>query len=278
MIQLGCTAILVFSASFVSGQNLPAIPKHWPANFQNDLSPLKELVEKRFKEYDLKIDKYNEKCGDGKVPDNDNALKSYCAKWSDELDSESLALDKKKESFMTKFNDYEKIFITDSVQKEFQRKEEERIRKIANQGKPASTHPFGEKIAENPDLSGTNVDLSLYWGGSKGTSPNLPDLNYGDKNLTADIVVEQKLAQKYPAFNEILVKENKLKGDESDLKKEGVTLYQEIKGKGSAATKEDWDKLQEITKNLKKVSEDLKKASEEKEKAKNTYKLADPFQ
>lgn len=129
-IQYIFTAILAFSAPIALAQNLPPIPMRWPANFQNELFPLKELVEKHFKEYDLKIDQYNAKCGDGKVPDNDNALKAYCAKWSDELDNESLALDKEKEHFMTKFKDYERIYKADSIQKEFQKKEQERIDKI----------------------------------------------------------------------------------------------------------------------------------------------------
>lgn len=274
-IQLGCTAILALATPPVLAQDLLAIPKEWPINYQNDLLPRKELVEKHFKEFDLKIDKYNAKCGDGKIPANDNALKAFCARWSDELDIESLALDKEKENFMAKFNDYDMIYKVFMQSKEFQKKEEERIRKIAPlinaDSIKGGTHPFGEKIAENPDLNDINVDLSVNWGGSTGIPPTIPG------NLIRDKAIELKLAKKYPAFNEILKKENKLKDHESKLKKEVVTLHQEIKGKGSTATKEDLDKLAVITNNLKKIDEDLKKVTVEKEKAKKDYKVKDTF-
>lgn len=130
LIQLKFSAILVLSTSSALAQNLPAIPKEWPINYQYDLLPRKELVEKHFKEYDLKIDKYNDKCGDGKIPANDDALKAFCAKWSDELDLESLALDKEKEEFMITFHDYERIYNAYVASKAFQQKEQEKFDKM----------------------------------------------------------------------------------------------------------------------------------------------------
>jgi len=130
LIQLNFSAIIAMTTIAGLAQNLPVIPKEWPLKYQNDLVPRKELVAKHFKEYDLKIDKYNDKCGDGKIPANDNTLKSFCAKWSDELDIESLALDKEKEEFMIKFHDYEKIYNAFIASKAFQDKEQEKFDKM----------------------------------------------------------------------------------------------------------------------------------------------------
>jgi hypothetical protein len=153
------TAILTFSAPFVLAQKLPPIPERWPVNFRNDLSARKEMVEKHFKEYDIKIDQYNAKCGDGKIPANDNALKSYCSNWSYQLDKESLALDKEKENYMAKLSDYEKIYKADSIQKEFQKKEQEKTDKIffAKSIQEDSTHYKNQLQKLMNDVSRINV-------------------------------------------------------------------------------------------------------------------------
>lgn len=274
LIQLGCNFILSFSlpAVFAQGLSLPNIPGDWPTYIRNKFSSDSELVKKKFTEYNEKLVKYNARCGDGMVPLNNKQLVSDCAKWSGALDKEAEVLLKIKANYLARFNDYDVIW-----KAHVQTKKNEQLLsdKIYPNGKPLGA--FGENVVKNPDLNDTNVDLSAEWGGSRGTSPNMPDLNYGNKNSAPIHVYEQKLAKKYPAFNEILVNENKLKAEDTRIKNEGTTLYQQIKEKGTAATKDDWDKLKKITDDLNANKENLKKIAEQKEKAKNNYSVSDPF-
>ena len=267
IIQQLFTVVLIFSVPTLFAQGLPEIPTEWPISIRNELSSSAELVKKHFKEYDKKIDAYNSRCGDGKVPLNDKQLIAACAEWSNALDKEAELLVKEKANYLAKFNDYDRIW---KAHVQTKKNEQRVLDKIYPHGKPVG--PSEKNVEKNPDLTDVNVDLSEKWGGSTGNPPDLPkDLN--DRNIKS----EQKLAKKYPEFDKILKKETELKDAQFRLKKVGVTLYKEIKGKGSTATQEDWDKLKKITIDLEKVNQNLTKTTEQKEKAKKDYKVSDPF-
>ena len=279
----GFAIILTLSTPAVLAQNwtLPKIPIEWPVHLQNSLTPRRDALDKRLKAYDKKIIDFNGRCGN--ISLTNLPLMSACSQESQALDKEFDEIDKEKESFLKIFKDNTDIYNADTAQKGYAKRLNE---KIYPQGKPVGkfldskgeSGAFGENIVKNPNLNDNNTDIGTYWGGRTGNAPGLPDLKYGNKNSIPDNAIEQRLAKKYPAFNEILKKENQLKSEEVKLKKDGVTLYQEIKGKGPTATQDDWNKLKKITNNLEKVNEDLKKATEQKEKIKKDYTVADTFQ
>lgn len=279
----GFLIILTFSTSgvFAQGWTLPKIPIEWPVHLQDLLAPRRDALDKRLKAYDKKIIDFNGRC-DGVLSTN-RQLFLACSQESQALDKEFDEIDKEKGSFLKNFKETADIYNADTAQKGYATRLNE---KIYPQGKPVGNFldtkgesgAFGENVVKNPNLNDTNTDIGTYWGGRTGNAPGLPDLKYGNRNSIPDNAIEQKLAKKYPVFNEILKKENQLKDEELKLKKDGVILYQEIKGKGSSATQEEWNKLKKITTDLEKVTGDLKKTSEQKEKIKKDYTITDPFQ
>jgi len=285
VIAFGYSLILVCPDTSLYGQEdtiPPKVPTEWPLHTQEAMNRSRETLKKNQKAFNIKVKDFLTRCGAYSTDVKRNAA---CKIEDGQLNIESDAVDKELELFLEKFADNKKIYEAYVISKDFQEKEQKRIESIFNLGKPLvnsgekpNNNPFGTpNTPKNPDLNDINLDLSLYWGGSKGTSPNMPDLNYGTKNASPVQVYEQKLAKKYPAFNEIVANENKLKVEEARIKKEGVAQHKQIKDKGIAATKDDLNKLKKITDDLRVNSQNLEKVLKQKEKAKNDYKVSDPF-
>jgi hypothetical protein len=271
---------MIFTAQSVYAQkvSIPDIPTVWPVHTHNAMNQSRAKLIEHQNKYDEKVIKWNEKCTGRVIPRENTALILACQTESNDLDVESDIVDKEKDQFMKTFHDNERIYAAYKQSKE----NEEKLypNKLSHPGvSDKEKTPFGEPTTpKNPDLNDINADVATEWGGRTGNAPELPkDLNYGNRNSVPPDKREQNLAKKYPAFNEILVNENKLKAEDTRIKNEGTTLYQQIKAKGTAATKEDWDKLKKITDDLNANKENLKKIAEQKEKAKNDYSVSDPF-